>query len=126
MLGPANFPIFIQRGIAYGPIPIICYDDIPPPDGTGNVVPLTGYTVFAQARRKTDDREILFDLGPVITDAGGGAISIPKLTDEQTLRLKPVSDGVWNLVLQNAAGDRLPPIVSGSYNVSTSVTRREP
>lgn len=125
MLLPAPFDIYIERGIAYGPLVITVYDDIPPPEGTGTVVDLTGYGVHAHARRISDDT-LLQDLAPVITDAVGGEITIGKFTDEDTLDFKPVKNGKWSLVLESSSGDWLPAIVAGAYSVTTSVTRNQP
>jgi hypothetical protein len=94
--------------------------------GPGQVVDLTGYTAHGHARRSADAHEILEDLAPVITDEVGGVITIGKFAIEQTLLFKPVNAGVWSLVVENAAGDWLPPIVGGIYAVTTSVTRKGP
>jgi hypothetical protein len=99
----------------------------PPVDGgPGVIVDLTGFTAHAHARRSADAHEILEDLAPVITNPSGGEITIGKFTVAETLLFKNVTNGVWSVVLENVAGDWLPPIVAGIYAVTTSVTRKGP
>jgi hypothetical protein len=94
--------------------------------GPGQIVDLTGFTAHGHARRSMDAHEILEDLAPEITNPAGGEITIGKFTVAETLLFKPVTNGVWSVVLENVASDWLPPIVAGIYAVTTSVTRKGP
>ena len=97
----------------------------PTTGGPGVVVDLTGYIAHAHARRIPDDT-VLQNLSPIITDYTGGEITIGKFTDEQTLNFSTIVNGRWSLVLENGAGDWLPPIMAGAYSVVNSVTRNAP
>lgn len=111
---PAYFAISIRRGIHYGPLTITCEDS------TNTAVPLTGFSVFAVARPQLESPNEI-DLEPAITNAVGGIITI-ELTDAKTNQF-PAGEYVWDLVLANAIGQRLPPLLAGPLTVIDYVSR---
>lgn len=108
---PATLNLTIYRGITFGPIVITCKDS------DGVVVDLTGYSVFADARKDplNVNTPIAFSLDPEITDADAGEITMT-FTDEQA-ETKPLGKFGWDLVLQNPAGERLGPFIVGKVTV---------
>lgn len=105
---PVDFPLKIRRQITFGPYVFICKDV------NDTVVNLTGYTVQALARPQIESPNTL-DLAPVITNAAGGEITI-EFTDEETSAFL-LGDYNYDLVLENAGGERLNPIVAGTLRV---------
>lgn len=112
---PAHYPITVVRGVAFGPVEFHCKTT------AGTPTPLTGCQAFAQVRVRPGAAPVA-DLMPVITDEAAGVVTIPKLTDEQTLTL-PRGNFQWDLVLQDAAGDRFGPYVAGPFSVVDIVTQ---
>jgi hypothetical protein len=94
----------IYRGITFAPDTIAVLDE------DAEVVDLSGCTLYAQARA-WGFRSPVIDLAPTITTAADGIVTIA-LTDEETAALVP---GVyrWDLVVENAGGERLGPYVAG-------------
>ncbi len=91
-------------------------------DAVAAAVPLAGWAAFAQVRRNPDN-DLLLDLVPVIDPSdSAGLITIPAIAWSATAALP---DGVhqWDLILQNPAGLRYPPILSGSYTISAINTQ---
>jgi hypothetical protein len=111
---PANFPIKIRRGIHYGPLTVSCQDSNDDP------VPLTGFSVFAVARPQLESPNEI-DLEPAITNAVGGVITID--LDDETTNQFAVGDYVWDLVLQEPGGERIPPLLAGPLSVIDYVSR---
>jgi hypothetical protein len=112
---PANYSMTIVRGVAFGPVEFHCKT------AAGTPTPLTGCQAFAQVRVRPGAAPVA-DLLPQITDALGGVVTIPKLTDEQTLAL-PRGNFGWDLVVQDASGDRLGPYVAGPLIITDIVTQ---
>jgi hypothetical protein len=112
---PAIYPIKIRRGIHYGPLTVLAQDS------NSNAVDLTGFSVFAVGRSELES-ENLVDLQPAITNAAGGVIVI-ELEDEYTVTFPLMDGGVWDLVLQNPAGERIPPLLAGPFTVIDYVSR---
>lgn len=111
---PALFDIKIRRGIHYGPVTIDCQDTNDDP------VPLTGFSVFAVGRPQIESPNQV-DLEPAITNATGGVITI-ELTGDQTNQFT-VGDYVWDLVLEEPGGQRIPPILAGALKIVDYVSR---
>ena len=122
----ARYDIVIERGIWWPQRIITVYDDIPPPDGPGNVVDLTDWTPHSQARSPITG-QVLFDFTPAIYgDPTNGQVEMPVISNTRTLELSLIKTGEWSLVLEDPNGDWLTAIVAGSFKVIDSVTRDEP
>ena len=111
---PGKVHIVVYEGLAYGPLVIRCLDE----NGAG--VDLTGFSAHAEVRENASGA-VKLDLAPTISDATAGEITI-SLTDEQT-------DGAaagkwkWDLVIENAAGDLIGPIVEGNASIISPITQ---
>ncbi len=101
--GNYDFPP-IYKGTTWGPYVFTCKD------GNGDPVDLTGYSAFAEARLHPSGC-LAFDLAPEITDAAGGEITFE--FDKDETNTKPVGNFGWDLVLENAAGERKGPYAIG-------------
>jgi len=91
-------------------------------DSGGAAVHLAGWSAFAQVRRDPVG-DLILDLVPVIDPSdSSGLITIPAIAWSATAALP---DGVyqWDLILQNPAGLRYPPILSGSYTIASINTQ---
>jgi hypothetical protein len=107
---PFNLPLDLTKGITFGPV-IFNFKDT---DGT-TPFDLTGWKVFAYARRNKNDT-FKIDLAPTITDAAQGQVRIA-FTDEEVLA-QTAGNYTWDMVLENPAGERLGPYFAGPYNVT--------
>lgn len=111
---PVNLPLKIRRGIAYGPLKIVCRD------ANHDPVPLTSYTVAAVARPETESTTNI-DLEPTITNAAAGEITIS--LDVVDTGYFPVGEYVYDLILTTPGGVRLPPVIGGPLRVIDTETR---
>lgn len=114
-MSPGNLDFQIQRGITFGPY-IFTHKD-----GSGVAVNLTGVTPFADVRCSPDAGAVEFSFSPVLTSGAGGIVTIPALTDEQTLALR-CGNFTWDYVLETA-GARHGPYLSGRVTVRDINTR---
>jgi len=105
---PATLDLTIYRGATFGPILITFLDD------SGVAINLTGWNVFSDARG-TVIRPVAFSLGAVFLNAVGGQVTLSK-TDDQTNEIVSGDYG-WDLFLENPAGERLGPFISGQVSV---------
>jgi hypothetical protein len=112
---PANLNLKIITGIIFGPI-IIRAKDV-----NNNPVDLTGWTPFAEVRKKPGT-SLVMNLNPSITDAVAGEITIPKLTDEETYNLV-FGSYQWSLILQDPSGDRRGPYIQGAFAITGTPTK---
>lgn len=111
---PGNLSLTLWRGTTFGPVEITCKDS------NGDVVDLTGWSVFAQVRATTGSHVVL-DLEPSIPLGTDGKVTFG-FTDEETIEI-PHGEYVWDLVLEQPTGEKLGPILAGSFVVKTAVTR---
>jgi len=111
---PASLPLRIVTGIIFGPIILRAKDVNNAP------VDLTGWKPFAEVRKKPG-AALVMDLGPTLTDAVNGEITIPKLTDEETFDMK-FGEYQWSLVLEDPLGDRRGPYLQGSFIIAGTPT----
>lgn len=111
---PVDLPLKIRRGIAYGPLKIVCRD------ANHDPVPLTNYTVAAVARPEIGSTTNI-DLEPAITNAAAAEITID--LDVIETGYFPLGDYVYDLILTTPGGVRLPPVIGGNLRVIDTVTR---
>ena len=110
---PATLNLTIDKGVTWGPLVITCKD------ADGVVVDLTGWTAYADARVNTF-LPVVFSLSPVVSDAAAGKITF-SMTDEQT-NVLPDGACQYDMVLQNPAGERLGPYLTGTIQVNRIFT----
>ncbi len=111
--------ISVNQSTDSDPIVISCLDE------NGDIFPLAGYTAFAEVR-KCVCGEVVLNLSPAIeSDDALGVITIPSINHGVSSLIK-TGAYVWNLILQNEAGARLPePIIGGRFTVNRTPTNPE-
>lgn len=123
MATPVN--LHISTRCTFGPVVITCKD------GAGQPVPLAGWSAFAEIRRPTSKRgdlttygEVILDLAPTIAaDDTTGTITIPAVAHAVTAELVPTI-AEWDLIIEDADGNRLPPILAGRVTIGDTVTQK--
>jgi hypothetical protein len=107
----------INRGTTFGPVLITAKD------GAGAVVPLAGYTAYAEAR-KTANRDVVIDFAPVIAaDDTAGLITIPAIAHDLTKDI-PSCSIPWDLILEAPDGTRATePIFEGRVSINQLITQ---
>jgi hypothetical protein len=113
---PGTFNFIIDRGVKFGPFTLTCKDAT---GSAGVAVNLTGWTVYADARSRGG--VFAFSLGAEITTAASGKVTIV-MTDEETDALT-AGHYTYDLVFENASGERLGPYMSGTIEVNTLNTQ---
>lgn len=114
-MAQANLDLEISRGTNFGPVEITCKAD-------GVVVPLAGYSAYAEVRKSAGGTVIL-DLAPVIEDEDAiGLITLPEVSHTLTDDI-PAMDAKWDLILQDPSGKRLPPIIGGRVSINQPITQ---
>ncbi len=111
---PVN--IHIRRGVTFGPVTITAFTS------EGVPKPLAGWSAYAQVR-KVPTGPLVLDLAPVILAGDtAGLITIPAIPYATTAGL---IDGnyVWDMILQDGAGRRYEPEVSGAVVITTPTTQ---
>ena len=88
----------------------------------GGAFDLTDCTAFAHVRKQAGHEDILIDLDPTITAAAAGKIKM-SVTDEVTANWR-AGFWQWDLIIELADGSVTEPILSGSFLVSNSVTKK--
>lgn len=113
-MNAATLNLTVHRGITLGPITFVFKDE------DGAVVDLTGYTAHAEARKRLSG-PVVIDFEPTVSDATAGEVTIYR-TDELT---NAYAAGLyrWDLVLENASGERLGPFLAGEVTVATLNTQ---
>jgi len=113
---PVTLTLEIAPGTTFGPVLITISD------AAGSPVPLAGWSAHAQARH--DSRAALaLDLRPTILPGDAvGLVTLPAIPWAATATLPPMS-GSWDLVLQDPAGNRLPPVIGGAFFISPIITQ---
>lgn len=95
---------------------IFCRDDV------GDPVPLAGWSAYAQMRSSSSSSTVVYDFEPVIAaDDADGKVTLPAISHTTTATI-PAGVYMWDLILQNPDGDRLPPILSGIVTVRTPIS----
>lgn len=101
--------------------------------GTGTtqvleVADLTGWVPDAEVRTDPEGT-LIIDLLPTVTDAAIGEVTIPVITDEQSMLL-PADGGKlkakWDFVFVVPSGDRLGPFLAGSFTIKSIITEPTP
>jgi hypothetical protein len=108
---PARLDFTIYRGITFNPLVFNVKDT------TGTAVDLTGWQVFSQAR---NGQAKPIDLGPVITSAATGQITID-LTKEETAAFHS-GEQQWDLIFQHPNGNLIGPYIGGTITVKDKVS----
>ena len=111
---PAPFSFTIVKGVKFGPLIITCKD------AAGEPVNLTGWSVFADAR-KNAKAAVAFSLEPEITTPASGEITL--LFSDEASNALPSGSFRWDLVLESPQGERFGPFAAGSVTVSLINTR---
>lgn len=113
----ATLNLTINRGTTFGPVLITAKD------GTGAVVPLAGYTAYAEAR-KSAGRSVVIDFSPVIeADDADGLITIPAIPYADTADIPPCSVP-WDLILESPDGVRMTtPLIRGRVSINQIITQ---
>jgi hypothetical protein len=93
-------------------------------DSTGTAIDLTNYTAAAQVREKVDGKKLL-DMtsagGRIVLGGAAGTIQL-LVVPADTRALKPVTAGVWDLELTDAAG-KVTRLLEGGAVIHAEVTR---
>lgn len=111
---PGNLPLFIQRGVHWGPVTLTFKD------AAGTAINLTGYTARAIARPETGSPNS-YDLEPEITVPATGTVVI-EMTDEETERDWPIGDYRYDLTF-TTAGQTYGPYLVGPLTVTDHPSR---
>ena len=112
----ATLNLTIKRGTTFGPILITAKD------GTGAVVPLAGYTAYAEAR-KGPGSEVVIDFTPIIeADDADGLITIPAIPHATTKDI-PSCSIPWDMILEAPDGTRATePLLEGRVSINQLIT----
>jgi hypothetical protein len=113
----ATLNLTIKRGTTFGPILITAKN------GAGAVVPLAGYTAYAEAR-KGPGGAVVIDFAPVIAaDDADGLITIPAIAKEDTSDI-PSCSILWDLILESPDGTRATePLLEGRVSINQLITQ---
>ena len=113
----ATLNLTIRRGTTFGPVLITCKDS------AGAVVPLAGFTAFAEARKGVGSA-VVIDFAPVIqSNDAAGLITIPAIAYADTDDL-PSCSIPWDLILQDPQGVRTTePILEGVVSINQIITQ---
>jgi hypothetical protein len=95
--------------------------------GTANIsdhpVDLTGLIPKAEVKRSSS-ADVTLDLNPSVTNAAIGEITIPSISSDDTRDFDFKGTFRWDLVLENVAGDRFGPYITGPFVVSDNITQK--
>jgi hypothetical protein len=113
----ATLNLTIKRGTTFGPVLITAKY------GNGAVVPLAGYTAYAEAR-KGPGSAVVIDFAPVIEDDDAdGLITIPAIPYADTADL-PSCSIPWDLILEAPDGTRATePLLEGRVSINQIITQ---
>lgn len=114
---PGTLNLTAYRGTTFGPVVITAYSDA----AHTTTKNLSGWIPLAQVRKKAGSPKII-DLVPILSNAAAGEISIPAVTDEETLAW-PHGDYVWDFLLERPTGEVLGPFLAGTFTINSAVTR---
>ena len=120
---PATVNLTLSTRCTFGPVLLTCTSG-------GTPYPLAGLSAFAEVRRIATQRnelktygDIVLDLAPVIAvDDAAGLITIPEIDFAITKDLCPMV-AEWDLILQDADGNRWPPSIAGRFTITNTVTQ---
>ncbi len=111
----------IHRGVTYD---IVYHHE----NSTGDPVPLTGCTIYFTVKTEewdtntTDTSAVIKKTTSVHTNAAAG-LSGWKLTDADTQVAEP-GDYYFDIIVEDASGESLPPCVIGAFIVKPKQTNR--
>lgn len=111
---PGTLNLTLWRGTTFGPVEITCND------GNGDAVDLSDWSAFAEVRASAG-KHLILDLEPSIPTGTDGKV-VFGFTDEQTEEM-PHGEFVWDLVLEKPTGEKLGPILAGTFTIKTAVTQ---
>lgn len=119
----ATVNLTLSTRCTFGPVLLTCTSG-------GDPYPLAGFSAFAEVRRIATQRnelktygDIVLDLAPVIAaDDAAGLIMIPSIDLAITKDLCPMV-AEWDLILQDADGNRWPPSIAGRFTITNTVTQ---
>lgn len=110
---PGVYNITLYRGSTF---PLVGIQFI----GGSGPFDLTGFTAKSEVRVQSGESVIL-DLQPEVSDAASGTITIPSLTDEQTLAL-PAGVYHWDLLLLDVFNEVFGPFLTGQFYILDKIT----
>ena len=113
---PASLDLTLTRDITFGPIVIVCKDS------AGTVVNVTGWTAYAEVRKKPEDTTAILNLAPVVSNGAAGEVTIPAIANSTTKTL-PAGAYLWDFILQKPTGERLGPFISGRFIIGSKITQ---
>lgn len=109
---PGQLDLCITKGLTFGPVTFTLQTTL------GVPVNITGWAVSAEARGLLYGHT--FDLLPTITDPVAGVVTM-YMTDEQTALLN-AAEYEWDMIFENAAGEKLGVYIEGALSLGTSIT----
>jgi len=110
----------LWRGITFDSFLILCFQDV------NLTIPanITGWTPFAEVR-SIPYGPLQINLNPFISNATGGVVTIPLITDAVTISY--VSGKYkWDFTMNDPGGERHGPYVSGSFIIKDKITQGQP
>ena len=107
---PATLNLTVYRGITFDPVVFNVKD------GSGVAINLSGWQVFAKSRNGTGK---LVDLGPTITSAATGQVTI-SFTATETSDFK-IGKQEWDMTFEKPTGEKLGPYIAGEITVKDTV-----
>lgn len=113
---PAALDLTLTRDITFGPIVITCKDS------AGAAVNVTGWTAYAEVRKKPEDTTVILNLAPVVSNGAAGQVTIPAIANTVTKTLPPGAYQ-WDFILQKPTGERLGPFITGRFNIGNKITQ---
>lgn len=106
---PVQLDLEIIPGTIFGPYDLYFEDG-----------DFTDCVPFAEVRDQVGGRLVL-NLHPFVADGPAGKITIPRITDDLTWRMK-FMQGVWSLIIQFSDGYRWGPFVEGDFTIRGTAT----
>jgi hypothetical protein len=113
---PGTYNLTLVKNVTWDGLRVLCQDS------DGAAVDLTGWSAAAQVRKKRDAGTVILDLQPVITDAEAGEVTLPEIPAGSSAGYA-CGGYVWDLVMTDADGKKRGPILSGTFVITTSITR---
>jgi hypothetical protein len=94
-------------------------------NGAGAAFVLTGYAVACVARAENGSPNEINLAPEIVAPATDGKIRLEFTDEELEVLLRPHPDGryVFDLVLQDSNGDKLPPTLAGVITITSDISR---
>lgn len=94
-------------------------------DADGAVVPLAGYSAYAQVRKTPNHPDVIYNLNPTIAaDDSAGLITIPAIAWDDTKDIAS-ANYVWDCIVVTPTGERHKIIPKAAFRVGKLVTDPE-